>query len=746
MPPDAPGEGPFAHSLPGRPRREWQPLAAHLEAVAALAERFAAPFGAAEWARLAGLWHDLGKYNPAFQRYLETGDAARGPDHSSAGALLARERAGKSRPWLPLGLVIAGHHGGLANLQSDEQGGPKPLLPRLAATQATIPREAPNDLVQQPLPELPSRFGPRPPGLEELERQRRGLELWTRFLFSALVDADFLDTEAFCEPETRAAARAAATSGFATIAELRQRLDRHLDGLASRAPDSAVNRVRAEVLGWCRAAAPEAPGFFSLSVPTGGGKTFSSLAFALAHAERHGLERVIVAIPFTTILDQTVDNFRQALGAEQVIEHHSSLDPEQESTRNRLASENWDAPVVVTTNVQLFESLFANRTSRCRKLHNVARSVIVLDEAQNLPPEFLLAILDGLAELVRHYGCTVLFSTATQPALRRREGFEAGLSAMREIVPDPAELARRLRRYHVAWPTPGAPATTWDELAAELLQNRQVLAVVHRRLDARELASRLPEEGLFHLSALLCGAHRREVLARVRQALASEAPCRLVSTQLIEAGVDVDFPTVYRALGGLDSLLQAGGRANREGKQETGTLHVFLAPTAPPPGVPKRGFEAMSQLMAELGQDLDPFDPATVERYFRQLYHASKLDEKAVQADRAELSFANVARKFQLIEDGWSAPLVVPYGEGPGRLEALRAQGPDRQRLRALQPFLVNVARWHLEQLEAQGAVERVHELVWALTFPFHHVYDRERYGLIVEEEPPKADASSLYI
>lgn len=548
--------------------RDWHPLRDHLEEVARMAAGFAGRFDAAEWARLAGLWHDLGKHRREFQEYL-TGRRDRGGDHAVFGALLAKQRAAGNELWIVLAFVIAGHHTGLANLKRDE--GPQALVTRLQVDDELLEactRDATPDLTAPELPPPPAWLDPAAPEARaDVSTYRRRVEMWTRFLFSSLVDADFLDTERFYRGDRRTGL----PSG-STMPALARRLDEYVDNLAAKAEETPVNRVRAEVLSACRGAAELAPGLFSLSVPTGGGKTLAGMSFALRHASRHGLDRVIAVIPFTSIIEQNVGVYRRALGDDQVLEHHSNLDPEKETRANRLASENWDAPVVVTTAVQFFESLFANRSSRCRKLHNVAGSVVLLDEAQTLPPGFLAPVLDVLRELVAHYGCSVVLSTATQPALSQRDTLPEGFRDMREIMPEPASLARRLVRFQVEWPALEAGPVEWPELAARLASHDQVLAIVHRRQDARDLVRLLPAENRYHLSAWMCAAHRKQVLERILRALKHGEVCRVVATQLIEAGVDVDFPWVYRAMAGLDSLGQAGGRCNREGRQAAGRL------------------------------------------------------------------------------------------------------------------------------------------------------------------------------
>lgn len=729
----------FAHSLQGQPESDWEDLETHLQQVASLAAGFAMPFGASEAAHLAGLWHDLGKFRPGFQARLRgSGESV---EHAGAGAALAVQK--NKTDGLPLAFAIAGHHAGLADLSTSPEGGTRALKERLA-TNAKVLAEI--------LPLIPPALGAlTPPPLPGHLRDVCNLDMWTRFLFSCLVDADYLATEAFYSPGVRAAAR----HGLDPIPVLRERLDAYLDQFAANLPEdrrgSEVNRRRAEILAACREAAARPPGLFSLTVPTGGGKTLSSMAFALSHAERHGLRRVVVAIPFTSIIEQNAAVYRRALGPDNVIEHHSALDPlaaektdREAEIRRRLAAENWDAPVVVTTNVQLFESLFAAAPSRCRKLHNLAGSVILLDEAQTLPVEYLLPVLDALRELTEHYGCTVVLMTATQPALERRDSLPQGLEGIQEIFPAPDDLARSLSRVRVTWPGPDDPPLPYEELAGRLAAHERVLAIVHRRRDARLLAELLPPENRFHLSALMCPAHRSEVLAEIYATLRKGGPCRLVATQLIEAGVDVDFPVVYRCLGGLDSLAQAAGRCNREGRlAEKGDVVFFRAETSPPPGLPRRGLEIVETLLSQ-GAALDLDAPAVYARYFRELYFQTDLDPKGVQPLRRSLSFASIARAFRLI-DTPNAPVIVPWGEAGERLADLRRHGPDRLRLRALQPFVVNLLPQDVSKLRNAGALEEIVEGVLALTETFHHLYD-PRFGLLLTEDEPQPAPERLIV
>jgi len=356
--------------------------------------------------------------------------------------------------------------------------------------------------------------------------------------------------------------------------------------MSASADKTPVNALRHEILTACRAAAKLEPGHFSLTVPTGGGKTLSSLAFALEHAVKHNLRRVIYVIPYTSIIEQNADVFKETVGDDQVIEHHSNLDEDDSTSKARLSAENWDAPIIVTTSVQFFESFFAAKPSRCRKLHNIIGSVVVLDEAQLVPVEYLAPILQTMDLLNRRYRISFVISTATQPAFESREGFKGlPMNSVREIISDIPRLYANLKRVEVEIPQNWVKTTRWEELATELLKEEQVLCVVSDRKSCRNLHKLMPI-GTYHLSALMCGQHRSKIITEIKQKLKEGAPVRVISTQLVEAGVDIDFPVVYRALAGLDSIAQAAGRCNREGKlTEKGRVVVFVPPKKSPPGI-----------------------------------------------------------------------------------------------------------------------------------------------------------------
>jgi CRISPR-associated endonuclease/helicase Cas3 len=687
-------------------------LVTHLLSVSDRAGAFAAKFGAAPLGRWTGLWHDLGKFHPNFQAYLKDSSAQRGPDHSSAGTVLA------ARHCDALAFLVAGHHAGLPSVSklkerlSAKRSDPA-VLKALELACAAVPSVTPAQALSDTLPDHA-----RPRGRED-RQALLNRELFLRMLFAALVDADFLDTESHFRPDQ------ASRRGAALSLHDHWRLFEADQGAFSGQDASPLQRARHAVYEACLRAAELPPGLFRLTVPTGGGKTRSGLAFALRHAITHGLDRVIVAIPYTSIIEQTVDVYRkifEALGDEAVLEHHSAPDDRDDGTDpvterdqwTRLASENWDAPLVVTTTVQLFESLFANRPARCRKLHNVARSVVILDEVQTLPPHLLDPILDGLAQLVRHYGVTAVLCTATQPALTENR-YLKGLADVREIVSEPERLFQSLRR--VNYELPGTEKWSWQRVAQEMRTASQALVVVNTKKDALALLDALGDDlAVSHLSTLLCGVHRAEVLRDVRIRLAAGEPCRLVSTQVVEAGVDLDFPLVLRAVGPLDRIVQAAGRCNREGKLPTGGRVVIFDPAegGSPPGAYRTGLDTAANM---LGQGCDLHDPLTYERYFILLFQGVETDRERIQDLRQSLDYPEVAKKFRLVDDDGAPVVVRPDGHEAtvgGLLAVLRRAGePPRWAMRRLQRFVVNVRSRLVAVYEGRGLLSEVAPGLW---------------------------------
>jgi len=696
----------YAHSVEGKSADEWHPLDEHLKGTAELAKSFADAFGSGEWGYLAGLWHDIGKYSEDFQNMLLASADAHietkpgRVDHSTAGALHSTEKfkkAGRIFSYL-----IAGHHAGLADWQTAEAGN-KSLIQRLQnddLLKKAFASNIPHEITEQSFP-------------KQKFRTSEGHALWIRMLYSCLVDADFLDTEAFLDPD-----KSKARKGYQSLNELLPLFETYMKGKQAGADDTAVNKQRTEILRQCIAKSSHKPAIFTLTVPTGGGKTLSSMAFALHHAAKHGKRRIIYVIPYTSIIEQTADQFRQIFN-DAVVEHHSNVDVSDEgheTTKSRLACENWDAPVIVTTSVQFFESLFANRSSRCRKLHNIANSVVVLDEVQLLPPEYLNPILHTMKELHKNYGVSFVLSTATQPAFGEHKSFDfhfEGLGETVEIMGNPASLHEAFRRVQVNVPGDLITPRMWEDLTSELTQYPSVLCIVNRRDDCRKLYELMPE-GTFHLSALMCGAHRSKVIADIKQRLEDKLPIRVISTQLVEAGVDLDFPVVYRALSGLDSIAQAAGRCNREGLLEQGNVVVFVPPSKIPPGYLRQAAEIGRRLLSDKAGDL--LSPERFKQFFRELYwlQGDNLDIQDILKDLApdsglRFSFYTAAKKFKLIDDKRYAPVIVRYAEGEMLIGLLKKKGPERWLMRKLQRYVVNLPVYVHKKLHNEGAIIEVH-------------------------------------
>ncbi|MDH7514116.1 MAG: CRISPR-associated helicase Cas3' [Clostridiales bacterium] len=715
----------FAHSAAGKPIHVWQRLEDHLVNVANIARRFSEEFGAGEWGYLAGLWHDLGKYRSDWQDFIRQQAKYHGPDHSSAGAIQAQKKA-KNLEAMLLAFVIAGHHGGLSDREDLRKrlGEKRQILDLLPW--GSIPKSM---LSIDKNADLPSWLKNIPPNKKEQENWKRAFEFFIRFLYSALVDADFLDTEEFydkmAEPDDPARALRQ-TISFAPISSYWDRLQNYLQKLEADAQASRVNQLRSRVRKVCTLQASSPMGAYTLTVPTGGGKTLSGLAFALTHALHHGLRRVIFALPYTTIIDQTASVFRHVfkeLGENILLEHHCAIDPEHETIENRLAAENWDAPLIVTSQVQLFESLFSNRTSACRKLHNIAGSVLILDEVQTLPHGMLAPLLDALQELVKNYHVTLLLMTATQPSLHSRKlaGWKLfqGLDPKpKEIIPPDLEskLWEGLRRVNVMWPCKwDVPLSDdeeyfWQSLANIIIKYDQVLSIVHRKDDAQRLwriLNELDPEAL-HLSAAMCPAHRKQVLSSIQEKLATGKKCRLVSTQVIEAGVDIDFPIVFRALAGLESLAQSAGRCNREGRLPgLGRFFIFQAPSLPPQAL-RLPLDTTIAITKDGTCEVDLFSPTTYLAYFDSLYAARDLDIHQIQLMREELRFLKTAEYFQMIGES-TKTIFIPWDNKARQLiNELRYVGPSRDRLRRLQIYSVSVYPQQLYELTENGAVEEV--------------------------------------
>lgn len=686
----------YAHTLENAAPDAWQTLEDHSEKVAVQAAFFSKSFGASEWGRAIGLLHDIGKHSSEFQRRL-TGEDKRAADHKGAGARLFEDlQSGFGR----IGAYcVAGHHSGLPDFYGTKNGR---SLGAIVSEAKPLPAGVANPLDGMPEPEFPF-----------VLRHPFQVSFFARMLFSALVDADYLDTEAFMDAEKNSWRLAGPP-----LEELAAALNRRL---AAFDKPGRINGLRAEILAHCRGKAGLDPGLFTLTVPTGGGKTLTSMAFALDHALRHGKRRIVYVVPYTSIIEQNAQVFGEIFPPHSVIEHHSTFDARLRfredggdaspaARRHRLACENWDSPVVVTTNVQFFESLFAAKPSRCRKLHNLADSVIILDEAQMLPVEFMNPCLRALEELADHYGSSVVLCTATQPALRR-EDFVCGLAGLgdhRELAPDPQLMHQAFRRTELH----DLGDKSLQDVADMVRERNQVLCIVNTRSRAAELFELVRDEpGARHLSAVMCPAHRSGRLAEIRRMLADGQPCRVVSTQLVEAGVDVSFPEVIREIAGLDSITQAAGRCNREGEREA------LAPVSvfnPVEGLPRVFNGPARHTESVLRSGKDPFSPEAITQFFKLHYWLKQdvLDKRQILDDlsdvNGEWSFREAASKFRLI-DNPMVPIIIPYNARAAELaDSLRYVEHHGGILRKLQQYTVQIYEKQFVALDRAGAVEMI--------------------------------------
>jgi CRISPR-associated endonuclease/helicase Cas3/CRISPR-associated endonuclease Cas3-HD len=700
----------YAHSTKNLDKSDWQQLKDHLTKVATHSQNFANDFNAGDLAYTCGLLHDLGKYSRKFQKRLE-GEKIR-VDHSTAGTIEATRifKDEQRAAGLLSAYIVAGHHGGLLNYGSAEGG----LCERLQKEKIPDYSAYHNEISIDTQKVSPFRLRPLP------NKTGFCVSFFTRMLYSCLVDADSLDTENFSSPE-----KYSARGKYESFEIMSKKFDAHMQKINSGAKDSLINRERKNIFNKCVEAGSLPPGIFSLTVPTGGGKTLSSMAFALEHLKKNNLKRIFYIIPYTSIIEQNADVFRDIFGGRNVLEHHSNFDPATVDTEDmvngkeslRLATENWDMPIVVTTNVQFFESLFSNKRSRCRKLHSLSKSVIILDEAQMLPTGYLLPCLAALSELVRNYGATVVICTATQPRLGDLLDERV---RPREIMQSPDQLYESFKRVQVTNLGPLNDA----ELSAHLKDHRQFLCIVNTRNHAKKLYDAIKDsENYYHLSARMCPVHRRKKIAEIKTRLNEGKDCRVISTQLIEAGVDIDFSVVYRTMTGIDSIAQAAGRCNREGKLSVGEVFIFKSTE------PHGKATSWQSLVAEIGEmtlaeSNDPLSLPTVADYFRRLYHFKEdggLDEKKILQQLEERSselafpFEEIADEFRIIEEG-TKDLIIPYGNhARSKIAELRAAEFPWKFVRDLQGYTISIYPGEFREMERMNLVETIADRFYVL-------------------------------
>jgi CRISPR-associated endonuclease/helicase Cas3 len=675
----------------------------HCKNVSNLASEFATEFNCRTIGKVMGLFHDLGKNTVAFQNYISGNsgydkryiNAPRVP-HAYVGAIAVKILYPELFP--VLSYCIMGHHGGLFDYDRFENT-IKEILPKDLDVKYTK-----TEVLEPPM-----------------NLQGFDIHLWIRMLFSCLVDADFLDTESFMDNE-QSNCRGNETSPM----ELLPMLEVYLKNLKQASSSSLVNDLREQVQLECLKASSLMPGFFSLTVPTGGGKTLSSLLWAIHHAIHYHKKRIIIAIPYTSIIVQTASILRSIFGPENVLEHHSNADYDTCQDPNirgkmKLASENWDYPIIVTTNVQLFESLFANKPSKCRKLHNICNSVLILDEVQSLPIEYFRPILDSLRSLQQIFGVSVLFTTASQPAIQGeiRYGKKvrdclAGIDTIHEIIPRPDQLSRQLRRTNIHIDD---EISDYDSIAQRIANYPRVLCIVNTRHDAKEIYTRLPNDGLtYHLSRMMCPVHVQKTIEEIKYKLKSENEpiIRVVATQLIEAGVDIDFPVVFRQEAGLDSIIQAAGRCNREGKLTIGDTYVFKLNRPLPSGTISMAASAMNRL----DKQSDWFDPETMKAYFVQLYNRIDSFDKA-NIERLlyrpiDFCFETAAKEFHLIQDT-GINVIVCYENSLELVEQLKIEGPSYHLMKLLGKYTVSVREYDFRTLKSGGLVTEIISDVFVL-------------------------------
>lgn len=702
----------------------------HQIGVAHFAAEFASAFGMKDYGTVLGLLHDKGKEQDDFQTYIKKVSGLcpelvvrSHPNHAYVGALVAKKLYPPFTPFLAY--PIMGHHAGLYDYDEYEA----------ILKEKNIPTDVDDSPLHVKL--MPPVFNASP--------QRYEMNHLIRMLFSCLVDADYLDTEHFMNEE-----QSQLRGCKKTLATLKPLLDAYLENLRKK-PATLVNQIRNNVQQACRDAAEEEPGFYSLTVPTGGGKTLSSLVWAVNHALKYGKHRIIIAIPYTSIIVQTAQVLRDIFGSENVLEHHSNISFEEladikgEGEANavmqmKLATENWDYPIVVTTNVQLFESMFASRPSQCRKLHNICNSVLILDEVQTLPTDYLQPIINALKTYQRQLGVSVLFTTASQPVLvGKHRGCNPsvkleGIDKVTEIIPADFRLHERLRRVRLHFDD---EVSSYDHLARRISQFDRVLCVVNTRRDAAEIYNRLPKvdgELTFHLSRMMCPEHVAETIMKIKEALcdAGQKVIRVVSTQLIEAGVDIDFPVVFRQEAGLDSVLQAAGRCNREGSIPLGDTYVFQLGKPLPPGFMARTNSARRDMMDTVE---DKFSTEAMIAYFRMLYAKVNTFDKARIAERLESSkdflFRTASEEFHLIDDDTTS-VIVNWRNGMVFAEKLKEEGPSYGLMKRLAQYSVNVRQNDLKLLIQAGALEEVLENIYIVSSP--SFYD-EHVGLITTNQ-----------
>ncbi len=741
----------IAHVKKNEQETAWekaQTLEEHLIGTAKLAKEFASKFGFPDLGEIIGILHDAGKATEEWQEYIrvKTGFNENNLNdigsennkiitkHAIYGVKISKEKYKILSSFLSY--CIAGHHSGLDDYFDLEY-----------KIQETNKPEK-NYKIKE---EIINKFLPNMPDVKQLskvvqinpnpDKPNISTSLFIRMLFSCLVDADFLDTESYMTPSKNEQ-----RSNFTSLHELKEKFDQYMLIKEEQSENTSVNKLRHSIANDCIKASQEKHGIFSLTVPTGGGKTLASMAFALNHAIKHKLERIIYVIPYTSIIEQTADNFRKIFGDDNVVEHHSNINKEklniEEDTQEklRLATENWDAPIIVTTSVQFFESLFSCKPSRCRKLHNITKSVVVLDEAQLIPIEYQNPILKAIQCLSEKYFTTFVISTATQPVWTMNtydiKGFPE--NSVREIIHDVADLYSKLKRVEVET---RKEISSLEEISEELMNYEQVLCIVSDRKTCRELYKLMPKETTIHLSAMMCGQHRSDVIETIKRKLINKENIRVISTQLVEAGVDIDFPVVYRAMAGLDSIAQSAGRCNREGLLERGKVIVFNLEKKPPQGILQKAWQSASELLSTIKNN-EILLPDNFTEFFKLLYYKTDLDKykilKLLNPDSKTIGikFKTASENFKIIDDSMSHSIIVRYKKSNQLLEEIKYNNDrilTKTYMRKLQRYTVNIYNNDFEILKSRKSIYEIwkNSDIWALSTDLEY---KEDVGLIIND------------
>ncbi|MGN0558392.1 MAG: CRISPR-associated helicase Cas3' [Acutalibacteraceae bacterium] len=693
-----------------------QPLIEHLKNVSDLSAELAKPLNQSEYAKFIGMMHDIGKYSDAFQKRIN-GNKIR-VDHSTCGM-----QESIKRKMMMAAFCIAGHHGGIPDFGTRTDTADDPTI----YGRLRKPTEDFSDWVtevdQNELKQIK----------EPLIKDMVSRSFLTRFLFSCLVDADYIDTENFMSNGTVSR----------TVGDTPEKLLGMLCCFIEKwkNPSARLNILRSQILNECIDTGKNSnERFFTLTVPTGGGKTVSSMAFALSYAVKHNKKRIIYVIPYTSIIEQNADVFRKIFGFKNVLENHSNFDfknyDDETKAQMMLAAENWDSPVIVTTAVAFFESIFSNKPSKCRKIHNIADSVVIFDEAQILPLDFLLPCATAIRQLAENYNCAVVLCTATQPNfdsiinMTKKDGVKTALT---EICKSNQSITDDFRRAEFCYDG----RLEDDELALRLRQCSQVLCIVNKKAHAQRIYSMLGDsDENFHLSTYMYPSHRKKALEAIKKRLKENKPCRVISTSLIEAGVDIDFPTVYRAISGIDSILQAGGRCNRENKRKICESVVHIFNTDEVLSYQQTNADVAKDVIKKYGDRI--YLPEAVKMYFDNLYYYRDIDRTHRVFDKKEImrsisafEFETTAQKFKMIENN-TIPLYICTDENVKEIDDLRHSNYSKELFRKLQQYAVNLYEQDFNRLDEMCAIEKIDNHFYILS---DNKYYSEKTGITFPDE-----------